>query len=133
MVKFSTGLEFLQDGRRIFWVTFHTMMIWIVMGISNYFIFLAFGFHLPIAASFVLLVVVSILIMVPSSPGFIGVYHYGAVLSLSFYNVPQSAAMSCSIVMHATQYLVITLAGFYYLRKEHLSLKQIEAEAAQDG
>jgi uncharacterized protein (TIRG00374 family) len=129
VAKFSTGLEFLQNSRRIFWVVFHTFMIWVVMGLSNYFIFLAFGFRLPVAASFVLLVVVSILIMVPSSPGFVGVYHYGAVLSLGFYDVPQSAAISCAIVMHATQYLVITLVGFYYLRREHLSLKQIETEA----
>lgn len=131
--KFSTGLEFLQSGRRIFWVSFHTFMIWILLGVSNYFIFLAFGFRLPLAASFVLLVVVSILIMVPSSPGFVGVYHYGAVLSLGFYGVPQAAAVSCAIVMHATQFLVVTLMGFYYLRKEHLSLREIEAEAAQNG
>lgn len=133
VTKFSTGLEFLQSGRRIFWVTYHTFMIWVILGVSNYFIFLAFGFKLPLAASFVLLVVVSILIMVPSSPGFVGVYHYGSVLSLGFYDIPQSAALSCAIVMHATQYLVVTLAGFYYLRKEHLSLKEIEAEASQNG
>ncbi len=127
--RFSTGLEFIWDGRRLFLVTFHTLMIWVVMGLSNYFIFLVFGFQLPIAASFVLLVVVSILIMAPSSPGFVGVYHYGAILSLSFYDVPSSEAVSCALVMHATQFMVITLAGFYYLRKEHLSLKQIEEEA----
>ena len=103
------------------------------MGLSNYFIFLAFGLKLPVAASFVLLVVVSILIMVPSSPGFVGVYHYGAVLSLGFYNVNRADALSCALVMHATQYLVITLVGFYYLRREHLSLRNIEVEAKDSG
>lgn len=127
--RFATGMEFMRDWRRIFWVTYHTFMIWMIMGISNYFILLAFGLELPLAASFVILVVVSILIMVPASPGFIGVYHYGAVLSLGFYNIDQSTALSCSIVMHAAQYLVVTLVGFFYLRKEHISLKQIEKEA----
>ncbi|MEE9442917.1 MAG: lysylphosphatidylglycerol synthase transmembrane domain-containing protein [candidate division Zixibacteria bacterium] len=126
--RFATGTEFMRDWRQIFWATYHTFMIWMIMGISNYFILLAFGLKLPLAASFVILVVVSILIMVPASPGFIGVYHYGAVLSLGFYNVDQSTALSCSIVMHAAQYLVVTLVGFYYLRKEHISLKQIEKE-----
>ncbi len=129
VARFATGMEFMRDWKRVSWVTFHTFMIWVIMGISNYFILLAFGLHLNIAASFVILVVVSILITVPASPGFVGVYHYGAALSLSFYGVDESAALSCSIVMHATQYLVITLAGFYYLRREHLSLKQIEEEA----
>ncbi|MFH1701479.1 MAG: lysylphosphatidylglycerol synthase transmembrane domain-containing protein [Candidatus Zixiibacteriota bacterium] len=127
--RFASGMEFMRDWRSIFWTTYHTFMIWMIMGISNYFILLAFGLELPLAASFVILVVVSILIMVPASPGFIGVYHYGAVLSLGFYNIDQSTALSCSIVMHAAQYSVVTLVGFYYLRKEHLSLKQIEKEA----
>jgi len=127
VAKFATGLEFMQDSRRVFWVTFHTFAIWVIMGLSNYFILLAFGWYdLPIAASFVILVVVSILIMVPASPGFIGVYHYGTVLSLGFYGIPKEAALSCALVMHATQFLVITLVGFYYLRREHLSLQDIE-------
>lgn len=132
VAKFATGLDFMREGRRVFWVTVHTFLIWVVMGLSNYFILLAFGWsHLPIAASFVILVVVSILIMVPASPGFIGVYHYGTVLSLGYYNIPREAALSCALVMHATQFLVITLVGFYYLRREHLSLKEIEREAGQ--
>ena len=81
--------------------------------------------------SFVILVVVSILIMVPASPGFIGVYHWGTVLALSYYGIPREEALSCALVMHATQFLVITLIGFYYLRREHLSLKQIEKEAEE--
>lgn len=133
VAKFATGLEFLRDKDRIFWVTFHTFMIWVIMGLSNYFVLLAFGFYdLPIAASFVILVVVSILIMVPASPGFIGVYHYGTVLSLGFYGIPKTQALSCALVMHATQFLVVTLVGFYYLRREHLSLKEIEEGAEQE-
>jgi uncharacterized protein (TIRG00374 family) len=135
VAKFATGLDFMRDGKKVFWVTFHTFMIWVVMGVSNYFILLAFGWSdLPLTASFVILVVVSILITVPSSPGFIGVYHTGVIVSLGFYQstVADSAAVgACALVMHATQFLVITLVGFYYLRREHLSLKQIEEEAEQ--
>lgn len=129
VARFATGLDFMRDWKRVFWVTYHTLLIWIIMGLSNYFVLLAFGFKLPLAASFVILVVVSILIMVPSSPGFVGVYHYGTVLSLGFYGVRGEGAISCALVMHATQFLVITLVGFYYLRREHLSLKQIGEEA----
>lgn len=132
VAKFATGLEFMRDWRQVFWVTFHTFVIWAVMGLSNYFILLAFGWSdIPVAASFVILVVVSILITVPASPGFIGVYHYGTVLSLSFYGISKEQALSCALVMHATQFLVITLVGFYYLRREHLSLKAIEEEAGR--
>ncbi|MDD4052435.1 MAG: lysylphosphatidylglycerol synthase transmembrane domain-containing protein [candidate division Zixibacteria bacterium] len=133
VARFATGMDFMRDWRCVFWTTFHTFMIWIIMGLSNYFVLLAFGWHLPLTASFVILVVVSILIMVPASPGFVGVYHYGTLLSLGIYGIGKEEALSCALVMHATQYLVITLVGFYYLRREHLSLKQIEEKAEGHG
>ncbi|MDD3732593.1 MAG: lysylphosphatidylglycerol synthase transmembrane domain-containing protein, partial [candidate division Zixibacteria bacterium] len=109
-----------------------TMIIWIIMGLSNYFVFIAFGFDLPLEASFVLLVIVSISILIPSSPGFIGVYHAGTFLTLSIYGIGKEDALSFAIVLHATQYIVVTVMGFYYLKKEHLSLKSLEEKVVED-
>lgn len=132
--KFSLGLEFLTNSKMVLSVGAQTIMIWALMGISNYFVFLAFGFDLPISASYVLLVIVSVAILVPSSPGFVGVYHMGVVWTLTTYGISQEDALSFALVLHATQYLTVTLMGFYYLKKEHLSFKEIEdvAEAEND-
>jgi len=106
------------------------------MALSNYLIFLAFGYgpwpnqpdhYLPIEASFVVLVVVSLAITVPSTPGYFGVYHAGCVLALKAYlDLPDKSfiteAAAIAIVMHAAQYLPITLLGFYHLKAEHLRL-----------
>jgi uncharacterized protein (TIRG00374 family) len=132
VLKFSKGLLFLKDWRQTLWVSAHTIFLWLCMGISNIFVFYAFGFQLPIYASYVLLVVVSISILIPSSPGFIGVYHGGVVWTLNFFNISQHNAVSCAIVLHAAQFIPITLMGFYYLRKSHLSLKQLEKEALEE-
>lgn len=132
VLKFSRGLLFLKNWRQTFAVSAHTLFLWLCMGISNIFVFMAFGFDLPIYASYVLLVVVSISILIPSSPGFIGVYHGGVVWTLNFFNISHNNAVSCAIVLHAAQFIPITLMGFYYLRKEHLSLKQLEREALDE-
>ncbi len=130
--KFADGLKFLTDIKAVLAVGGQTLLLWIFMGASNYFVFMAFGFDIPFEASFVLLVVVSILIMAPSTPGFIGVYHYGVVVSLGLYGIPAAKAGACALVLHATQYIVITLMGFYFLKKEHLSLKELEKTAEQN-
>lgn len=127
--KFARGLEFLSDSRAVFSIAVQTILIWVLMGVSNYFVFKAFAFDVPLDACFVLLVIVSISILVPSSPGFVGVYHFGVVWSLRVYNIPDENALSCALVLHAAQYIVITLMGFYFLKKEHLSLKRLELEA----
>jgi glycosyltransferase 2 family protein len=132
VLKFSKGLLFLKNWRQTAWVSAHTIFLWLCMGISNIFILYAFGLDLPIYASYVLLVVVSISILIPSSPGFIGVYHGGVVWTLHFFNVSSNSAISCAIVLHAAQFIPITLMGFYYLKKEHLSLKQLEKEALEE-
>lgn len=132
VIKFAEGLRFLKDYKAVIWVSFQTLIIWILMGVSNYFVFQAFGFDIPLEASFVLLVVVSVLILAPSTPGYLGVYHYGVVLSLRVYGITDERALSCALVLHAAQYIVVTLMGFYFLKKEHLTLKDLE-ESATDG
>jgi glycosyltransferase 2 family protein len=131
VLKFSSGLAFMVRPREVTRVIWHTLFIWLIMGVSNYFVFVAFGFNLPLDASFFLLVVVSIAILVPSSPGFVGVYHGGAVFTLLQYGIGSEDALSFALVLHAAQYIPITLLGFYYLRKAHLSLRQLEDEAVE--
>lgn len=132
VVRFSRGLAFMTDQKAVFWVAVHTMLVWIVMGLSNYFVFLAFGFDLHIAASFVLLVIVSISILIPSSPGFVGVYHAGVALTLKLYGVPTEQAGAFALVLHAAQYIPVTAMGFIFLKSTHLSLKKLEAEAVEE-
>jgi len=133
VTKFSRGLEFLRDGRAVASVAIQTLLIWVLMGVSNYFVFKAFAFDVPIDAAFVLLVFVSISILLPSSPGFVGVYHFGVVWSLQVYGVSNEQAMSCALVLHAAQYLVVTFMGFYFLRKAHLSFSKLELDSHEDG
>jgi len=132
VLKFSRGLEFLSSPKSVAKVAIQTLLIWLLMGLSNLFVLWAFGFRLTLDASYVLLVVVSISILVPSSPGFIGVYHAGAVWSLMAYGVSKEDALSCALVLHAAQYIVVTVMGFYFLKKEHLSLKKLGEEATEE-
>jgi glycosyltransferase 2 family protein len=138
VIKFSKGLIFLRDWRCTVWVSVHTILLWLAMGISNVFVFYAFGlnkapYNLPLSASYVLLVVVSISILIPSSPGFIGVYHGGVLLTLGYYGISStsSAAVSCALVLHAAQFIPITLMGFYFLYKDGLSLSQLGKDALE--
>ena len=133
IIKFAQGLEFMSDFGALMNVAAQTILIWLLMGISGYFVFLAFGFDLPLDAPYVLLVVVSISILIPSSPGFVGVYHFGAVWTLMAYGISKEDALSCALVMHAVQFFVVTLMGFYFLKKEHLSLKELEEEAVDEA
>lgn len=130
--KFSQGVVFIRDPKKLWPVILYTAVIWLLMGISNYFVFLAFHFSLPLSASFVLLVMVSISILIPSSPGFVGVYHAAAAYTLSLYGVSAEHALSFSVVLHLAQYIPITALGLYFLKTQHLSLGGLQRAAQSD-
>jgi uncharacterized protein (TIRG00374 family) len=127
--KFIGGLKVFRNVPSLLWILAWSILIWLVVGISNYFIFLAFDQHPAVFASFILLGIVSLAVMLPSSPGFVGTFHYACVASFVILNLNQAASRPFSIVLHASQYIPVTLLGLYYLKREHLSLKTIESDS----
>jgi len=150
-VKFARGLTLAPSFKTTVGIIVSSLVLWTIMALSNYLIFLAFGYgldptnsghYLPLEASFVVLVVVSLAITLPSTPGYFGVFHAGCILALKAYlDLPPGRfvgeAAAIAIVMHAAQYVPITLLGFYHLKTEHLRFKteggRIEVEAENSG
>lgn len=131
LLKFISGLKVFRDASSLIWILSWSILIWVVTGISNYFIFLAFGLHPPIQASFILLVIVCLGVMLPSSPGFVGTFQFFSIVALARFGYGKNIALPFSIVLHACQYFPVTLLGLYYLKKEHLSLKTLEKESLE--
>jgi len=129
--KFIGGLKVFRDIPGLIWILAWSLSIWVVVGISNYFIFLAFDLHPPIQASFILLVIVSLGVMLPSSPGFVGTFQFFCVVSLATFGYGKNISLPFSIVLHASQYFPVTLLGLYYLKAEHLSLKTLESDSVK--
>jgi len=133
--KFSNGLSVLSNPRKMFSICIHSIILWLITGISNYFIFMAFNLYdLPWTASFVVLIVVTLGITVPNAPGFLGVFHGLVVLALAIYplEVSKDEAQACAIVLHGAQYIVITGVGLFYLMFKHLSLHEARTEAEKN-
>jgi hypothetical protein len=130
--KFAEGLSVLGDLKSMLRISIHSILLWIMTAISNYFIFMAFGLDaLPLTASFVVLIVVSLGIVLPNAPGFVGLYHGLVYIALSIYpqEVTKADAGGVAIILHGAQYVVITLVGLYYLYSRHLSLREAKTEA----
>lgn len=126
--KFLTGLSVMGSGAGVLYLSFLSLLVWALSAFNSYFMLLAFDLHLGPLAWFTWLVVVSLGIMLPGPPGFIGTYQAFTVISLALFDVSKELALAVSVVTHAMQFLPITLAGLYHLKKEHLSLKYETAE-----
>ena len=78
------------DPIPLLWVTFLSIVIWLIDILAIYLLFQAFHMHLSIAAATVLMIVLIIGIAIPTAPGFIGNWHFFASSALVFQ--PQTDA-----------------------------------------
>jgi uncharacterized protein (TIRG00374 family) len=126
LLKFTTGLRVFRNLKDMLWIVFWSLVIWGILGASNYFILMAFDMHPSFWACFIVLIFVSLTISLPSAPGYIGTFHWACIAALNLYNIPADSAKAFSIILWACQYFPITAIGLFYLKKEHLSLKKVE-------
>ncbi len=67
-------------------------------------------------------------LIIPSTPGFIGVFEAVTRASLLLFGVLPESAVSYAIAYHFLTYVPITLAGFWYLHRTHLHLVEIQEQ-----
>ncbi|HEY7067273.1 MAG TPA: lysylphosphatidylglycerol synthase transmembrane domain-containing protein [Chloroflexota bacterium] len=124
--QLATGLDALSVLRHrqilpaiIFWQVF----IWLLTMLGNYLVMVAVGIPAPFAAAVFLTCVTALGMVVPSAPGYIGVFHYLIVLTLTSFGVDAAAALGYAVVLHAVTYgsfLVVGL-GCVWGRRYRLS------------
>ena len=113
--RFFSGILPLKRRGDYVAVVLLSVCIWICYGFVFHVCFQAFdfieAFRLPWYAGLILLVITTISVVVPSSPGYVGPYHYLCQVSLAMFAVPESPALSYAAVVHGVNFLpVLALA-----------------------
>lgn len=86
--------------------------------------------HLPVGlpAAFLVMTVTSLFVVVPSAPGYIGVFHVVARQTLvSVFGVNPTDALSYAIVIHAFPYIWLIVLGAYSIWHEGLTYRRLQA------
>jgi uncharacterized protein (TIRG00374 family) len=126
VASFAAGLRVLGKPSTMGVTGILTLATWIVTGS----IFLAVGqsmkLALPLWSPFLLSFVVCVAIMVPSSPGFIGVLEGSCVVGLSLLGVDASRALAYGVVYHLTQILPLVVLGGFYALQGRMGPRELE-------
>jgi glycosyltransferase 2 family protein len=124
--RFLSGVVPLRHWHDYITVAFLSMVIWGCYGLVFYFCLQAFGFvqafRLAWYASLILLVITCVAVIVPSSPGYIGPYHYLCQITLAMFSVPSGPALSYATVVHAITFLPVLLVGLVLANYEGMSV-----------
>ncbi len=127
MRSFLRGFEVLRNSDHYGTILVQSILLWLLYAGMVYVTFFVFDLEPAGAsimiASLVLLVMVSIGIMIPASPGFVGTYHYFCVQGLALFGINANDASGFAIILHLSNYIPMTLAGLIYFWKENLHFK----------
>jgi len=117
------GFGSMQKPNLILTCGIISVVQWIFMGLANYFSILAVGVEVPISAAFLTMGFIAFGMVLPSSPGHIGIIQFCYVLALGSYGVSASDAFSAAIIFHITLYAVdlfLGLSSLRWIRKRNL-------------
>jgi len=114
IASFAAGLRVLGKPSTIAVAGLLTLVMWAVTGTVFLLVGRSMGLSLPLWSPLLLSFVVCVAIMVPSSPGFIGVLEASCVAGLALLGVDASRALAYGVLYHLTQIVPLILLGGYY-------------------
>ncbi len=129
MDSFTDGLEILHSLSGLLLASAISAAVWMPVALSYYLLLQAFSIQLPLYAPLILVIIISLGLMIPSAPGYLGTLHYASILGLTLFAVPKSTAFSFALLLHASQFIPVTALGLVYLFKEGLSFSSLRASS----
>jgi uncharacterized protein (TIRG00374 family) len=79
----------------------------------------------PVTAIIFAVVVTTLGMLLPSTPGYIGVFHYLVTVALLPFGIPKEQALTFALVWHSVNYLTLSFSGMIALWAHGTSLGQV--------
>jgi uncharacterized protein (TIRG00374 family) len=129
--RFLSGIVPLRRGPDYAVVGVLSVAIWACYALTFHLSLYAFDFvhvyRLVWYVALVLLVITTISVAVPSSPGYVGTFHYLCQLALGLFGVPAAPALSYATVAHAVCFLPVFVVGLALANYQGISVRRVDA------
>ncbi len=124
---FVDGFKMLADIKLILFVSFLSLIIWIVEGFCAYSMFYVLNFKLPLIAGFALIVILALGLVVPTAPGFVGNWHLFCVVALALFNISKTDGMTFAIMFHFLYVGITVFLGLIFLPSNKFSFSELKS------
>ncbi len=124
---FLVALRSLGSVRKAVPVVLWTAFLWLLNILSIYFTIRAFPFGEVIGfwAAATILVVICVALIAPAPPGFAGVFEFACAVALAVFSIGPSEAAAFAVVLHASQFLLVTSVGMYFVVVDRISVRRL--------
>ncbi len=127
--SFTAGLSSLRSTRHLAIVVLFSIASWTAQAGVIYSLNFAFGYSLPPYAAVLVMIINTVAIMIPITPGNVGVFQLATLFSLGLFGVSKEEALSFGIVLHFFDILPAVVFGSYFMVREHVTVQELEKQA----
>jgi uncharacterized protein (TIRG00374 family) len=111
-----TGFATLSNLRVLVEALFWSVLAWACSSVFLFCCLRALGIHLSYAAPLLVMVAINLGMVIPSSSGYIGVYHAIVIETMTVaFSISREQAVAFAIISHALFYVIPILLGAGYL------------------
>ncbi|MCK4372865.1 MAG: flippase-like domain-containing protein, partial [candidate division Zixibacteria bacterium] len=132
MRSFAKGIETLRSSQHFFGTFGYSLASWTAHTLVIYFLFKSFGLELPFAAAATVMIVNTLALMIPVTPGNAGTFEVAVSTSLSAFAVGRSDAVLFAVALHILDLLPVFAFGLSFLHMERLSIREIKLQHEDD-
>jgi uncharacterized protein (TIRG00374 family) len=126
----TSAVAYLREPRAALRVLGLSAAVWLIEAGMFLALLPAFGIPADFWLAILVMTVTNLGILVPSTPGFVGPFHFFCMRAVAAFGVAESVAFSYAVLAHLSFYVPITLWGLAILLWYGLSLSALRAEAA---
>ncbi len=130
--SFTAGLSSLRSTRHLVFVVLFSLASWTAQAGVIYCLNFAFGYSLSPYAAVLVMIINTVAIMIPITPGNIGIFQLATLFSLGLFGISKEEALLFGIVLHFFDILPAVVLGSYYMVREHLSVQELEKQAPKE-
>ena len=125
--QFLHGVVAFRQPKRVIVFLLLTSLIWLIDAMGVIFAARAFHLNFVLTQSFLLLSALGLSSAIPSTPGYIGVYQFAAVLVLTPFGISSEKAVVLVLVLQVTGFILIAFWGGIAILRASRFLRQSQS------
>jgi len=126
--SFTKGIETLRSTQHIIGSLVYSLLSWLGHALAIWFLLKSFGYDLPLAAAASVMIINTLALMIPITPGNAGTFEVAVSTSLVAFSVGRTDAVLIAVALHLLDLLPIMILGAAFLQAEKVTLKELKSE-----
>jgi uncharacterized membrane protein YbhN (UPF0104 family) len=120
--SFIEAVRALGSPRAMCSVLGWTVFAWGINACSMWVMAMGFGMDIGFWDGAAILVCICVVLIIPPTPGFVGVFELGVVMALALYGEPKSLGLAFGGLVHLAQFGMLAILGSTFLVLDRISL-----------